>query len=69
MYVCVCNAVTDSDIRQAVNDGARNIRHLKKMTGCSERCGCCKAQAEEILKQSLNRECRGPVLLPSMQPA
>jgi bacterioferritin-associated ferredoxin len=53
MYVCVCNAVTDSDIRNAVDDGVRTMRQLLEKTGCSSTCGCCKHLAVEVLQDSL----------------
>ena len=69
MYVCVCNAVTESDIRNAVDDGVRNMKQLSRTTGCSRTCGCCKDMAREVLQQALanNRETRG--LLQIMQTA
>lgn len=53
MYVCICNAVTDSDIRNAVGSGVRSMRQLLQETGCSSTCGCCRELASEILQQSL----------------
>jgi bacterioferritin-associated ferredoxin len=69
MYVCVCNAVTDSDIRKAVDDGVRNLRQLSQMTGCSTTCGCCKDMAVEVLKQSLAENRVTQRALPVMQMA
>ena len=53
MYVCVCNAVTDSDIRDAVDDGVRNLHQLRLSTGCGTTCGSCKDTAVEVLQQAL----------------
>jgi bacterioferritin-associated ferredoxin len=53
VYICICNAVTDSDIRQAANEGVRNIRQLKKATGCAVNCGSCEQMAREVLTQAL----------------
>ncbi len=69
MYVCVCNAVTDSDIRKAVDNGVRNMRQLGQMTGCSTTCGCCKEMAVEILQQTLAENRASPLMLPVMQMA
>lgn len=38
MYVCVCNAVTENDIRQAVDNGANCLRHLETKLGVSTQC-------------------------------
>jgi bacterioferritin-associated ferredoxin len=69
MYVCVCNAVTDSDIRNAVDDGVCTMRQLRQKTGIASTCGCCKEMSVEILQQALadTREFR--VELPVMQMA
>ena len=53
MYVCICNAVTESDIREAVADGARSLAELSARTGCSNTCGTCAEVAEEVLSQAL----------------
>jgi bacterioferritin-associated ferredoxin len=53
MYVCICKAVTDSAIRQAVNEGARSLRDLSARTGCSTQCGRCVSMAREVLDMAL----------------
>ncbi len=67
MYICVCNAVTDSDIRSAVNGGVRNLKQLRKATGCSSTCGCCKELAVEVLEQALTDKMEAQSLLSMMQ--
>ena len=69
MYVCLCNAVTDSDIRKAVDNGVRNMRQLGKATECSTACGCCKEMAVEILQQALTEAREFPITIPVMQMA
>jgi bacterioferritin-associated ferredoxin len=44
MYICMCNAVTDHDIRRAAADGVR-FAELQTRTGCSDCCGCCESEA------------------------
>lgn len=53
MYVCVCNAVTESAIRSAVEDGARSLRDLTFRTGCSTQCGRCVGLAREVMDDTL----------------
>jgi bacterioferritin-associated ferredoxin len=69
MYVCVCNAVTDSDIRKAVDEGVRNMKQLRRTTGCSNACGSCSEDAAEVLQQALAVKRESLVLIPVMQPA
>lgn len=51
MYVCICNAVTDKQIRQAVEDGAGSMRELRKQLGVCSDCGKCGPSAKEILQE------------------
>ena len=67
MYVCICNSVTDSDIRDAVINGVCNMRQLRQSTGCGSKCGSCKEMAVEILQQSLSEVRQSKLQLPVMQ--
>jgi len=67
MYVCICNAVTDSDIRNAVNDGVCNMRQLRQTTGCSATCGSCKEMATEVLQKALTEKQGTGVMLAGLQ--
>ena len=49
MYVCICHAVTERDIYQAVDAGARCLREVQKMTKVSTCCGACSSRAEECI--------------------
>ena len=53
MYICVCNSVTDSDIRDAAEAGVRNMHQLRMQTGCGINCGKCETMAREVLKNVL----------------
>jgi bacterioferritin-associated ferredoxin len=53
MYICICNAVTESAIKQAVREGARSVFDLTLRTGCSTQCGSCTDGVREILEASL----------------
>lgn len=58
MYVCVCNAVTDSQIRQAVEQGARSLRDLREGLGVGTCCGRCAPCASGLLRSEAAR-CAG----------
>ena len=49
MYVCICNGITDKQIRRAAEAGVRDIRQLQSTLGVATGCGSCKQQATEIL--------------------
>lgn len=54
MYVCVCNAVTENAIREAVDNGVRSLPELRLHTGCSMTCGTCQDLAEELLADAID---------------
>jgi len=49
MYVCICNAVTDRQIREARENGARSIEALGRELKVATCCGRCADCAEKIL--------------------
>lgn len=49
MFVCLCNAVTDRQIRDAARQGAYTLEEVRRMTSCGDCCGHCTDLAEEIL--------------------
>ncbi len=51
MYVCVCNGVTDHDIRQAAASGCSGLTELTMRTGCGSSCGSCVDTAVALLEQ------------------
>lgn len=56
MYVCVCNAVTDGQIREAVCEGACSLRQLRAALGVASRCGRCAECARNVLEEALKHE-------------
>jgi bacterioferritin-associated ferredoxin len=49
MYVCVCNGVTDRQVREAAENGCRSVAELTMRTGAGATCGTCLDLAAEIL--------------------
>lgn len=41
MYVCVCYAVTDTQIQEAVHQGDITLAAVKKRLGVGSQCGKC----------------------------
>jgi bacterioferritin-associated ferredoxin len=56
MYVCICKAVSDQDIRRAMAGGACTFESVQARTGCSTCCGCCEHEVRELLADELERE-------------
>lgn len=51
MYVCVCNAVTDRQIREACCNGACSMRQLNRELGVGNCCGRCAKCARDLLRE------------------
>jgi len=54
MIVCVCKAVSDRQIRNAVKGGASNLRDLARELGVGTCCGKCLPEAKAALCASLD---------------
>ncbi len=61
MYVCICNAITDTQIREAADAGVTDLWGLQATLGVAAGCGSCKEHAMEVLRDNPSR-CAGPVL-------
>ena len=55
MYVCVCRAVTERQIDNAVRAGARTLKDLRRELGVASGCGQCAAAARQCLEQARQR--------------
>ena len=54
MYVCICKSVTDSQIRNAVSEGACSMRALCQNLGTCTQCGKCAEHVLSELRQALS---------------
>lgn len=52
VYVCICNQVTDHDIRQAAEAGCKSMPELTMRTGAGANCGSCVDMAAELLERA-----------------
>jgi len=51
MYVCLCNALTTSDVRKVKRSGVCEPIQVYKILGCSMQCGKCLETIDEILQE------------------
>jgi len=49
VFVCICNGVTEKQIREAVCSGASDLAQLRGCLGVAAGCGTCAAFAEQII--------------------
>ena len=52
MYVCVCHAVTDRQIREAAAGGARTLKDLRRDLNVTRDCGRCATCARDCLAEA-----------------
>jgi bacterioferritin-associated ferredoxin len=50
MYICICKAVTESQIDEAYGNGATSIRDLVKILGVGTECHKCLCGLKDRLK-------------------
>ncbi|MGK0405506.1 MAG: bacterioferritin-associated ferredoxin [Oleispira sp.] len=52
MYVCICHAVNEETIHQAVADGANSVRDIRRCLELGSKCGQCVRHAHEVVEQA-----------------
>ncbi|HKO88886.1 MAG TPA: (2Fe-2S)-binding protein, partial [Burkholderiales bacterium] len=51
MYICLCNAITDREIRQCADLGACSLTDLRSGLGVATCCGACAQSAQDVLDE------------------
>jgi bacterioferritin-associated ferredoxin len=54
MYICVCKAVTDSQILTAIENGACSRKQLTQCFGMGKDCGKCNKEIIALLDRAVN---------------
>lgn len=54
MFVCVCSAVTDQEIVDAVDEGVTSFDDMQDHLDVSKACGSCSCEVKRLLKEKLN---------------
>lgn len=52
MVVCVCNAIRERDVREAVRQGANDPCSAYASLGCRPRCGKCLPFARTLIDEA-----------------
>jgi bacterioferritin-associated ferredoxin len=55
MFVCICKAVTDSQLDSAIEQGAQTVEDLGACTGAGTDCGGCHNALEAQVKRTCAR--------------
>ncbi|MDZ7621897.1 MAG: (2Fe-2S)-binding protein [Candidatus Competibacteraceae bacterium] len=68
MYLCICKAVSDNQIRQAVARGARTVGDVSARLGAGTECGQCLDSIRDLLDAVLTEPSTGGSPRPEAHP-
>lgn len=54
MFVCVCSAVTDSEIKDAIDEGVTSFDAMQDHLGVAKTCGTCSCEVKTLLQNKLS---------------
>ena len=57
MIVCVCNAITENELRDLARAGARTPEEAYEKLGCEPQCGSCLNYAQELMDGERRGKC------------
>ena len=49
MYVCICNAVRESEIKSVIAEGVRDVEAVYTALDIEPQCGTCRSYISELL--------------------
>jgi bacterioferritin-associated ferredoxin len=52
MYICLCNALTDRDVRSQCCKGNGSVAMVYRGLGCEPQCGKCVPMVRQMLRES-----------------
>jgi bacterioferritin-associated ferredoxin len=55
MYLCICNALKESQVKGLVSSGVRCEREAYARLGCRPQCGMCIPHARELLRSATSQ--------------
>jgi bacterioferritin-associated ferredoxin len=56
MYVCVCRAVTDKQVKAAIEGGARTVQDVTQACCAGDDCGACHHVIEGMIEDAVEAE-------------
>jgi bacterioferritin-associated ferredoxin len=58
MIVCVCNRITEKEVRGAAREGADTPEKAYACVGCEVQCGCCLDYTQDVIDEELGKRPR-----------
>lgn len=49
--ICHCMNVTGGDIKNAIDEGAKDFEEVQEITQCSTGCGTCRTKVEKAIEE------------------
>ncbi len=65
MYICNCTALRDSEIRSAIENGARSVAEVFRSLDEEQSCGKCTPEVREMIGEVAGTTTDSPVLVVS----
>lgn len=56
MYVCICRAISERQIREVVHRGASSLDEVKCYLPVASCCGCCEDTARELVQTEIQQK-------------
>ena len=56
MYICICENITDRQLRAEVKNGACSLKQARQACGIASCCGACAREAEVIIDEELQAQ-------------
>jgi len=54
MFICLCKGVTDTQIKQSIQNGANSLREVRRQLGVASQCCKCLAEAKALIDETLS---------------
>jgi bacterioferritin-associated ferredoxin len=65
VYICICNALTDKRLAQAVADGNRRVGDVYAACGCRAQCGKCAQAIVRLVRDHMPQPNEEPLTAPA----
>ena len=64
MIVCLCNALTEAQLSEAVGNGAQRPREVYAACDCKAQCGTCTRMILSMIREAQDAPATNPAGLP-----
>jgi bacterioferritin-associated ferredoxin len=64
MYVCICRAVSEQEVKSAIEAGAKTVQAVTRSCCAGDDCGACHVAIEDMIEARWGAASDGSVHLP-----